>query len=686
MTNHTSQNQYKITLVKRIGAFRKAKPRQEKGVALVITLLTGMLLIVGTTGLLIRQLTARKLGAAESYQQMAETAASNGFNRILSTLNDASGTYRGYLFTVDNWDQSTPQWKWGKLYLGDQVCAGMTSQGDAIDLPRISDQDNDTTNWPAGNYYALSESTETLKGDGIGELQTFYRLRNFETDYTEGQGSGTFEVEGAVIRQNSTSNTKETMARALLTRTLAIESRIPNWDDWSVLASVGFQGGTSINIAGGGLFSPIITPLANSTTSDEVESLCSSATYSISSDVTQAVVWPIVNPAGKVELPSTDIYNKDKAVDKISEKRRVWSFDDSDQDGMQLCGNQISVYCTRAENDYSYKNGQLVSEITVASNATGSIPDGEIKTWRENDGVYAIGTYQPSINASTLNSSSNIEIDPKKNSFIESDWTWEEVILNASDITLFYFDEITGLPYIARCKHSNRRYCEPSDLIEKPWEQKLERFRFEKISGITYSHSLTIPESEICFNDSSKKSCHIYLENLDLSETEVFIENDKQPIVLHLGDSGMTRREDIEGSYKYELRSGSQFCGTDTDSDTCNDKAHRFVITANSSSNPESCDASSLNDFTISGSSLPAAWISLTNNRVNLNNSSIKGTIWADSVCNTGSSSLTTTDGSKQYVESAAELWEWKSIGFYGIGKRTIRGIRGSEYDIFRIW
>ena len=59
---------------------KKAKQKQDEGLALVIALLTGMMLIVGTTGLLVRQLTARKLGAAESYQQMAETAANNGLN------------------------------------------------------------------------------------------------------------------------------------------------------------------------------------------------------------------------------------------------------------------------------------------------------------------------------------------------------------------------------------------------------------------------------------------------------------------------------------------------------------------------------------------------------------------------------------------------------------------------------
>ena len=36
---------------------------------------------------MIRQIMARKLGAAESYQQMAESAALSGLNRIIGDLN-----------------------------------------------------------------------------------------------------------------------------------------------------------------------------------------------------------------------------------------------------------------------------------------------------------------------------------------------------------------------------------------------------------------------------------------------------------------------------------------------------------------------------------------------------------------------------------------------------------------------
>ena len=75
----------------------------EQGVALLLALLIGMILIVGATGLMIRQLMERKLGANESYQQLAETAAVNGFNRILGKLNNIKpDEYLGFLYAVNN--------------------------------------------------------------------------------------------------------------------------------------------------------------------------------------------------------------------------------------------------------------------------------------------------------------------------------------------------------------------------------------------------------------------------------------------------------------------------------------------------------------------------------------------------------------------------------------------------------
>ena len=61
---------------------QRAKQDQE-GMALILALLLGMVMMVGVSGLLARQLMSRRLSAKESYQQMAESAANNGLNRIL---------------------------------------------------------------------------------------------------------------------------------------------------------------------------------------------------------------------------------------------------------------------------------------------------------------------------------------------------------------------------------------------------------------------------------------------------------------------------------------------------------------------------------------------------------------------------------------------------------------------------
>ena len=80
-----------------------APPRSEQGLSMMTTVLMSALLLTGSTGLVIRQLMSRKLAAAESYQQMAENSALNGFNRILAALNkDDQSQYRGYLYTLSN--------------------------------------------------------------------------------------------------------------------------------------------------------------------------------------------------------------------------------------------------------------------------------------------------------------------------------------------------------------------------------------------------------------------------------------------------------------------------------------------------------------------------------------------------------------------------------------------------------
>ena len=73
----------------------------EEGIVMVMALMMGVVLIAGATALLIRQMMAQKIGVYSSYQQIAENAAVNGFNRILGTINSPSNSY-GYLLLLDN--------------------------------------------------------------------------------------------------------------------------------------------------------------------------------------------------------------------------------------------------------------------------------------------------------------------------------------------------------------------------------------------------------------------------------------------------------------------------------------------------------------------------------------------------------------------------------------------------------
>ena len=114
-------------------------------------------------------------------------------------------------------------------------------------------------------------------------------------------------------------------------------------------------------------------------------------------------------------------------------------------------------------------------------------------------------------------------IDPEKNSFNDDDWLWESVDLNAQDISLFYVDSTTGLPYIARCIHPEIRYCEPSDLIEKSWSQKLERFRFEKIRDVNYSHQISIPEGKSAQKTRNQRAVIFMLKTLILEKQKYLL-------------------------------------------------------------------------------------------------------------------------------------------------------------------
>ena len=85
----------------------------EQGVALVLAVLMSIILLAISTGLLAKQLITRRNGASESYKQMAETAASNGLNRILAKLNN-SNTDISYLWRLQQNAQQGMQWNYSQ--------------------------------------------------------------------------------------------------------------------------------------------------------------------------------------------------------------------------------------------------------------------------------------------------------------------------------------------------------------------------------------------------------------------------------------------------------------------------------------------------------------------------------------------------------------------------------------------
>ena len=208
--------------------------REEQGISLVIALMMGMILTVGVSGLMMRQLMTRKLGAAESYQQMAETAALNGFNRILGELNN-NDSYKGYLYTLDHHegDPDTPgteRWGWKAVNQTNfplkELCTDRSQTIEAVP------SDGSTEGAPLVD---LTEAEASQRSDGKANIKLQYRLRGYYSPGIDGFGEGSFQVEGVVLREGEDSKNNY-LARTLLLRSLYVKSIVAGGGDWGVLA------------------------------------------------------------------------------------------------------------------------------------------------------------------------------------------------------------------------------------------------------------------------------------------------------------------------------------------------------------------------------------------------------------------------------------------------------------------
>ena len=308
---------------------KKRQRSSEDGIALPITILMGVLLLAGSSGLMARMMMGRKIGSAESYQQMAETAALNGFNRILATFNkDDDENYRGYYFSLNNHEGDPEiigdeQWNW-------------ESANDRPSSAPLQELCTDTSvgmpaEWPRTNIQITSGSSQ--RNDGKEAIQLFYRLRGYSSPGQTATGEGVFEVEGIVKREGANA-ADDYLARTLLTRSLYVQSIVAAEDDWGVMAGHHLELADSKitdhfdNTDGSGMI------LINEDESSAYQSTSSCSPSTLASRVGSTStdlglkVWPTLNRG----LPLTSLFEKDQLIDRQDGQTRIWSFDDSDGD------------------------------------------------------------------------------------------------------------------------------------------------------------------------------------------------------------------------------------------------------------------------------------------------------------------------------------------------------------------
>ena len=340
-------------------SLRKIARQDQEGMALVLALLLGMVMMAGVSGLLARQLMSRRLSAKESYQQMAEAAANNGLNRILGVLNNAEPDQnRGFLFTLDNREninEPNNGFSWERLNTDSPPTFSELCLDTSIDLPLHPDAKANAI-WPTSEVPLNEENSPSMRDDGISKIETFYRLRGYSSPGTSGStdsGEAKFIIEGLVRRKGA--DHKSYLARSRLERSLYIQSwvDINRSKDWAALAASYYElGPLQLNNPG------LIIWHADQDQATAIRRDCNSSSMIDrlggkrgTSDNLASRIWPIVNQ----KQPPSSIFKTDGAKDRIpgqSSDLRVWKIDDTNLNPRGNCWWR--VLCQRDSRASSY--------------------------------------------------------------------------------------------------------------------------------------------------------------------------------------------------------------------------------------------------------------------------------------------------------------------------------------------
>ena len=334
---------------------------EEQGMSMVIALMMGMILTVGISGLMMRQLMTRKLGAAESYQQMAETAALNGFNRILGELNDNNNeSYKGYLYTLDHHegDPETPgteKWGWKAVNQQDfplkELCTDRSQATQAVP------SDGSTEGAPLVD---LTDGATSQRSDGKANIKLQYRMRGYYSPGIDGFGEGSFQVEGVVLREGEDSKNNY-LARTLLLRSLYIQSIVAGEGDWAVLAAQNLDlGNTQILGDGKVLLDSNSAAPYQTATGCLPANLLDNVNASPNNTNLENRIIPVLNKG----LPPASWWDLGMTTDKRSGSNevRIWSFDDQNEldCGSIVCSRDSNSEAATAHTDLIEEDGSII--------------------------------------------------------------------------------------------------------------------------------------------------------------------------------------------------------------------------------------------------------------------------------------------------------------------------------------
>ncbi len=293
---------------------RQRTQATEQGMALLVAVLIGVVLIGAASALLAVQLLTRRSGTSASNRDLAEAAALSGLSRIEAQLNQSSGRYL--------WELPGSAWP------------EATNAGGSVIRPLLSQ--------PCGFSPIDAAALAVLQGGPIGAVRTDaggtignrYALRS----YARSGSDWVLTVEGITARSGGNG---VVLARRLVSRRFEVSSlgvaRNGSWDDWAVLAGREMElGGSQIlNSAGNGSGPGKVQLLLEDTTANRSgfanASSCDSgsllARVGSTSANLQDRLWATVGQT----MPGAGWFDSNVVVDKSSTtgSERVWQCDDS---------------------------------------------------------------------------------------------------------------------------------------------------------------------------------------------------------------------------------------------------------------------------------------------------------------------------------------------------------------------